>query len=65
MILKMVILMKYLLLKSDGFFSFSIYIILIYLISLYYQYYNEMMITLDIRMNFIEIYHHKIRGLVE
>lgn len=61
----MVTSMKRLLSKNDGFFSFSIYIILIYLISLYYQYYNEMMITLDIRMNFIEIYQSKIRGLVE
>jgi len=57
--------MKHLHSKNDGFFSFSIYIILIYLISLYYQYYNEMMITLDIRMNFIEIYQYKISRLIE
>lgn len=50
---------------NDGFFSLSVYIVLIYLIGLYYQYYNEIMITIDIRMNFIEIYKEKIRGIME
>ena len=50
---------------NNGFFSLSVYVVLIYLIGLYYQYYNEIMITIDIRMNFIEIYQEKIRGILE
>lgn len=56
--------MKRLSLKSDGFFSLSVYFLLIYLVGVYYHYYNRFQLILDIRMNLIEIYISKIDQII-
>lgn len=56
--------MKKLLLKNDGFISFSLYIILIYLISVYYHFYNRYMIVIEIRTNLILIYENYINKII-
>lgn len=57
--------MKLPLLQNDGFFSFSIYFILLYLVGLYYHYYNKSFMILEIQSNFIEIYQLRIQGLMD
>lgn len=57
--------MKRLLLKNDGFISFSLYIILIYLISVYYHFYNRYMMIIEIRTNLIFIYENYINKIIE
>ncbi|MCK1977125.1 hypothetical protein LNK15_08655 [Jeotgalicoccus huakuii] len=56
--------MKNLNLNSKGFFSLSVYFVLIYLIGVYYYYYERFQLILDIRMNLIEIYVHQISNLI-
>lgn len=56
--------MKKLLLENDGFISFSLYIILIYLISVYYHFYNRYMMVIEIRSNLILIYENYINKLI-
>ena len=56
--------MKKLLLKNDGFISFSLYIILIYLISVYYHFYNRYMMVIEIRTNLILIYENYINKII-
>lgn len=56
--------MKHSFLKSDGFFSLSLYFLLIYLIGVYYHYYNRFQLILDIRMNLIEIYISRIDQII-
>lgn len=56
--------MKHLSLKNDGFFSLSVYFLLIYLIGVYYHYYNRFQLILDIRMNLIEIYISRIDQII-
>lgn len=56
--------MKRLSLRSDGFFSLSVYFLLIYLVGVYYHYYNRFQLILDIRMNLIEIYISKIDQII-
>ncbi|QQD85470.1 hypothetical protein [Jeotgalicoccus sp. ATCC 8456] len=57
--------MKNLNLNAKGFFSLSVYFVLIYLIGVYYYYYYErFQLILDIRMNLIEIYVNQISKLI-
>lgn len=56
--------MKRLSLKSDGFFSLSVYFLLIYLVGVYYHYINRFQLILDIRMNLIEIYISRIDQII-
>ncbi len=56
--------MKRLSLKSDGFFSLSVYFLLIYLVGVYYHYVNRFQLILDIRMNLIEIYISRIDQII-
>ncbi len=56
--------MKKLLLKNEGFISFSLYIILIYLISVYYHFYNRYMMVIEIRTNLILIYENYINKII-
>lgn len=56
--------MKHLPLRNDGFFSLSVYFLLIYLIGIYYHYINRFQLILDIRMNLIEIYITKIQQII-
>lgn len=57
--------MKHLPLKNDGFFSLSVYFILIYLVGVYYHYYNRFQLIFDIRMNLIEIYITRIEYIIK
>lgn len=57
-------LMKRLLSENDGFMSFSLYIMLIYLITLYYHFYNRYMMIIDIRTNLILIYENSIHQII-
>lgn len=57
--------MKHLPLKNDGFFSLSIYFVLIYLVGVYYHYYNRFQLIFDIRMNLIEIYITRIEYIIK
>lgn len=56
--------MKRLLLKNDGFISFSLYIVLIYLITVYYHFYNRYMMIIEIRSNLILIYENYIHQII-
>jgi len=56
--------MKKSLLKNEGFISFSMYIILIYLISVYYHFYNRYMMVIEIRTNLILIYENYINKII-
>lgn len=56
--------MRPLSLRNDGFFSLSIYFILIYLLGVYYHYYNRFQLIYNIRENLIEIYITKIELLI-
>ncbi len=56
--------MKKFLLKNDGFISFSLYIILVYLISVYYHFYNRYMMVIEIRTNLILIYENYINKII-
>lgn len=56
--------MKRLSLKNDGFFSLSVYFLLIYLVGVYYHYYNRFQLILDIRRNLIEIYISRIDQII-
>lgn len=56
--------MKKSLLKNEGFISFSLYIILIYLISVYYHFYNRYMMVIEIRTNLILIYENYINKII-
>lgn len=56
--------MKKFLLNNDGFISFSLYIILIYLISVYYHFYNRYMMVIEIRTNLILIYENYINRII-
>lgn len=56
--------MKNLNLNAKGFFSLSVYFVLIYLIGVYYYYYERFQLILDIRMNLIEIYVNQISKLI-
>lgn len=56
--------MKKFLLNNDGFISFSLYIILIYLISVYYHFYNRYMMVIEIRTNLILIYENYINKII-
>ncbi|CAM4169868.1 Sensor histidine kinase [Jeotgalicoccus halotolerans] len=56
--------MRHLSSKNDGFFSLSVYFLLIYLIGVYYHYYNRFQLVLDIRMNLIEIYISRIDQII-
>lgn len=56
--------MKKSLLKNEGFISFSLYIILIYLISVYYHFYNRYMMVIEIRTNLIFIYENYINKII-
>lgn len=44
--------------------SFSLYIMLIYLITLYYHFYNRYMMIIDIRTNLILIYENSIHQII-
>lgn len=57
--------MKNLNLKAEGFFSLSVYFVLIYLIGVYYYYYERFQLILDIRMNLIDIYINQISELLK
>ncbi|GGD95284.1 hypothetical protein GCM10007273_04480 [Jeotgalicoccus aerolatus] len=57
-------LMKHTPLTNDGFFSLSVYFLLIYLIGVYYHYYSRFQLILDIRMSLIEIYINKIDQII-
>lgn len=56
--------MRHLSSKNDGFFSLSVYFLLIYLIGVYYHYYHRFQLVLDIRMNLIEIYISRIDQII-
>lgn len=56
--------MKKLLLENDGFISFSLYIVLIYLISVYFHFYNRYMMVIEIRTNLILIYESYINKII-
>lgn len=56
--------MKHSYLKSEGFFSLSTYIVLIYLLGLYYYYYERLQLILEIRINLIEIYINRISQII-
>jgi hypothetical protein len=56
--------MKHLPSGNDGFFSVSVYFLLIYLIGVYYHYFNRFQLILDIRMNLIEIYISRIDQII-
>ncbi|SDK54667.1 hypothetical protein SAMN05216216_104169 [Lacicoccus qingdaonensis] len=56
--------MKKLLLENDGFISFSLYIVLIYLISVYFHFYNRYMMVIEIRTNLILIYENYINKII-
>ncbi len=56
--------MKNLNLNAKGFFSLSVYFVLIYLIGVYYYYYERFQLILNIRMNLIEIYVNQISKLI-
>ncbi|CAD2078038.1 hypothetical protein JEODO184_01294 [Jeotgalicoccus meleagridis] len=56
--------MKHSYLKSEGFFSLSTYIVLIYLLGLYYYYYERLQLILEIRINLIEIYINQISQII-
>ncbi|CAD2073776.1 hypothetical protein GCM10007275_04510 [Jeotgalicoccus coquinae] len=56
--------MKHLPSGNDGFFSVSVYFLLIYLIGVYYHYFNRFQLVLDIRMNLIEIYISRIYQII-
>ena len=49
---------------NEGFFSISVYFLLIYLIGVYYHYFIKFQLILDIRMNLIEIYISKIYQII-
>jgi hypothetical protein len=58
--------MKHYPFKNDhGFISFSMYIILIYLIGIYIHFYNRIMMVTEIRGNFISIYQEYINQLMK
>ncbi|CEA00059.1 hypothetical protein BN1048_00793 [Jeotgalicoccus saudimassiliensis] len=56
--------MKRLSSANDGFFSISVYFLLIYLAGVYYHYFNRFQLILDIRMNLIEIYISRIQQII-
>ncbi|MET3110037.1 hypothetical protein ABHD89_000425 [Salinicoccus halitifaciens] len=57
-------LMKRLLSENDGFISFSLYIVLIYLITLYFHFYNRYMMIIEIRTNLILTYENSIHQII-
>lgn len=57
--------MKILSSRNDGFISFSLYIILIYLITVYYHFYNRYMMIIEIRTNLILTYENYIHQIIE
>lgn len=56
--------MKRLLSENDGFISFSLYIVLIYLITLYFHFYNRYMMIIEIRTNLILTYENSIHQII-
>ncbi|SOC38706.1 hypothetical protein SAMN05878391_0507 [Salinicoccus kekensis] len=56
--------MKRLLLENDGFISFSLYIVLIYLITVYFHFYNRYMMIIEIRTNLILTYENSIHQII-
>lgn len=51
--------------NTNGFISFSAYIILIYLLSIYIHFYNRVMMVVDIRSNLISVYQEYIFQLMK
>ncbi|GAA3725171.1 MULTISPECIES: hypothetical protein [Salinicoccus] len=51
-------------LSNEGFFSFSMYIVLIYMAGVYYHYHNRFMMIIEIQSNFIEIYNTRIQDIL-